>query len=195
MKKLSLLIVLLNLNLFTIYSQASVCESPEETIDDINTISIKKCEISENKKKARKIIKTKTVRKRVISKSTKRSPNLSKKLLFTLVQEIPMFESCVKSNRKNDVKCFKAKVNEHFSKKFNADKFINQDIDKKVYMQFSIDLRGRVIDTKIKSKKINTLLHKELNKIMNELPRFTPGREKGLPVIVTYSFPLNLTFN
>ncbi|WBX75300.1 hypothetical protein PG911_11585 [Tenacibaculum ovolyticum] len=54
MKKLSLLIVLLNLNLFTIYSQASVCESPEETIDDINTISIKKCEITENKKRLEK---------------------------------------------------------------------------------------------------------------------------------------------
>jgi len=194
MKKLSLIIVFINLNIFTIYSQASVCESPEETIDDINTISVNKCEIKENNKKTREIIKTKNIRKRFISKS-RRNTNLSKNILFSVVEKIPMFESCKNSNRTNNVKCFKTKINTHFLKNFNPDKFINEDIDKKVYLQFSIDLRGKVINAKIKSKKNNLLLHKELSKLMRKLPRFTPGKEKGLPVIVTYSFALNLTLD
>ena len=195
------LIMLLTFNLTNCYSQTEVCKTPEENIVDLNEISIKKCDITE-KKGTRKITKTNSTRKRISSRPRKsknttryKSKNLSREVLFTLVEEIPMFSSCKKSTRKNNIKCFKTKIKKHFSKNFYAEKFNNETIEDKIFIKFSVDLYGNVINSKIKSKKNNKLLHKELNRILHKLPPFISGKEKGLPVIVTYSFPLNLTLN
>ncbi|CAM1333666.1 energy transducer TonB [Tenacibaculum aestuariivivum] len=216
MKTPFLFILLFNLNILTTYSQAPVCKTPKENNFDVNEISIKKCDI--NKKKdnnVREIAKKAniTTRKRVSNRLRKNSnhlnknknfidlkvekslkiPNLSREVLFTLVEKIPMFESCDNSSRENNVKCFKSKMNDHFSKNFYLNNFIDENIEDKIYIQFSIDLHGKVINSKIKSSKENKELNKELNRIVEKLPRFLPGKQKGLPVIVTYSFPLNLT--
>lgn len=185
--------------MFNIYSQVSVCDSSKETIIDLNDIAINKCEITNSSKNIRKIIKTKNPRKRVSNRSRKKENNQSlsnsKEVLFTLVEEIPMFESCKDTNREDNVKCFKSRINKHFSKNFNTDKFINEIIKDKIFIQFSINIYGKVINSKIKSKNNNKLLHKELNRVLYKLPTFNVGKEKGLPVIVTYSFPLNMTLN
>ncbi len=216
MKKAALLILFFNLFLLNTYSQSSTCETRKENNLDLNEISIKKCEIIENQSNVRRIIKTTIVRKRIINRLRKKSNHLegkgsninskinnkhlnllnhSKEVLFTLVEEIPMFESCERSNKKNNIKCFKNKITRHFSKNFNADKFIDEITKGKIFIQFSIGIDGKVINPKIKSKKNNKSLHKELNRILYKLPRFNTGKEKGFPVIVTYSFPLNLELN
>ena len=195
MKKPSLVILLVFI-FFNSYSQAKVCKLPTENdIEDINVISVKKCDIDDIKS-SEKIIKTNTLRKRI--KNAKSKPNiknLSREVLFTLVQEIPMFESCNKTTRKNDVICFKRKIKKHFSKNFYADEFNNEFIDEKIYIKFSIDLYGNVINTQLKSKKHSKKLHDEINRVLQKLPTFIPGKQKGLPVIVIYSFPFNLTLN
>ena len=122
-------------------------------------------------------------------------PNSSKEILFNLVEEIPMFYSCKNSTKTNNIKCFKKMINNHFFKNFSTYKFIDETIKSKIFIQFSIDIYGNVINPKIKSKNTNKLLNKELHRILNKLPNFISGKEQGIPVIVTYSFPLNLTLN
>lgn len=209
MKKAILLFLLFNLNLFNIYSQTTICETAKEEIIDLNSITIKKCDIKE-KGNIRQISKTNIARKRVNKRSNKKTKhlntngrkknnkslninNLSKEVLFTLVEEIPTFESCKQTNKQNNIKCFKAKINKHISKNFYAEDYLSEGTKVKVYIQFSIDLYGKVINSKIRSDDNNKKLDEELNRIINKLPRFNPGKEKGLPVIVTYAFPLNLT--
>lgn len=199
MKNILPLIALSIFNLINSYGQAEVCKKPaEDTFEDLNIISVKKCDVTD-KDDSRKIIKTKTIRKRVrnirVSKNHSDTKNLSREVLFTLVQEIPMFDSCNKSTRKNDVKCFKKKIKKHFSKNFYAEKFNNEVINDKIFIKFSIDLYGNVVNTQIKSKKQHKELHHEINRILQKLPSFTPGKEKGLPVIVIYSFTFNLTLS
>lgn len=185
-------------NYTNIYSQA-VCETPTENVIDLNEISIKKCDIKEEKTTTRNIIKTKVSRKRMNHRNRKIDKKnklaTSKKVLFTLVEEIPMFESCKKSTKSSNKKCFKRRINKHFSKNFHIEKFGDKIIKDKIFIQFSIDLYGKVINPQIISRNKDKLLHKELNEILYKLPNFTPGKEKGLPVIVTYSFPFNLTLN
>lgn len=184
-------------------SQVKVCETPKDDAIDLNVISVKKCDIKE--KKVRQISKTNIARKRVNNRSRKKEnnlnssgnkalnlPNLSKEVLFTLVEEIPMFDACKHSNRENNIKCFKEKINKHILKNFYAEDYITENTKTKVYIQFSIDLNGKIINSKIRSRENNKRLHKELDRIINKLPRFNPGKEKGLPVVVTYAFPLNL---
>lgn len=191
------------LSLFNMQSQVKVCETPKDDAIDLNVISVKKCDIKE--KKVRQISKTNIARKRVNNRSRKKEnnlnssgnkalnlPNLSKEVLFTLVEEIPMFDACKHSNRENNIKCFKEKINKHILKNFYAEDYITENTKTKVYIQFSIDLNGKIINSKIRSRENNKQLHKELDRIINKLPRFNPGKEKGLPVVVTYAFPLNL---
>lgn len=191
------------LSLFNMQSQVKVCETPKDDAIDLNVISVKKCDIKE--KKVRQISKTNIARKRVNNRSRKKEnnlnssgnkalnlPNLSKEVLFTLVEEIPMFDACKHSNRENNIKCFKEKINKHILKNFYAEDYITENTKTKVYIQFSIDLNGKIINSKIRSRENNKRLHKELDRIINKLPRFNPGKEKGLPVVVTYAFPLNL---
>ncbi|MEX6625964.1 energy transducer TonB [Tenacibaculum salmonis] len=207
MKNVPLLLLLFSLTFFNLYSQAKVCETPKEEDEiDLNEISIKKCDISENKNSVRKISKTNIARKRVNNRGRKKTdhingkkslkaPNLSKEVLFTLVEEIPMFDKCISSHKKNNIKCFKEKINKHITKNLYVEDYIPENSKVKVYIQFSIDVYGKVINSKIRSSKKDERLHKELDRIIKKLPRFNPGKQKGLPVIVTYAFPLNLTSN
>ncbi|MBE7687732.1 hypothetical protein G1L02_09035 [Tenacibaculum finnmarkense] len=203
MKNIPLLLLIMLLSLFNMQSQVKVCETPKDDAIDLNVISVKKCDIKE--KKVRQISKTNIARKRVNNRSRKKEnnlnssgnkalnlPNLSKEVLFTLVEEIPMFDACKHSNRENNIKCFKEKINKHILKNFYAEDYITENTKTKVYIQFSIDLNGKIINSKIRSRENNKQLHKELDRIINKLPRFNPGKEKGLPVVVTYAFPLNL---
>ena len=127
MKKILLISLLYILNSFSAHCQSAVCETPKENNFDLNEITVKKCEITTKKKNPRKITKTKIIRKRIINRARKKAnklnkrehtinikpyetsiklPNLTKNVLFTLVEEIPMFESCSNNSRKNNIKCF-----------------------------------------------------------------------------------------
>ncbi|WP_233861399.1 energy transducer TonB [Tenacibaculum piscium] len=206
MKNAPLFILFFILNFLNTYSQKKVCEAPKEEIVDLNEISIKKCDV--DKKNTRIISKTNITRKRVNNRARKKADHLntngnivkknssnSKEVLFTLVEEIPMFESCKKIDKETDIKCFKQKINDHISKNLYAEDYIPENSSIKVYIQFSIDVYGKITDSQIRSRQNNQRLHKELDRIIKKLPRFNPGKEKGLPVIVSYAFPLNLTSN
>ena len=220
MKKAILILLFFLLNIISIYSQASVCETPKQNSIDLNSISINKCEVEKKESNPNKIVRTRIIRKRSIKKrftkeesnqlkikgnnvnlginnsgTSLKLPNSSKEILFNLVEEIPMFYSCKNSTKINNIKCFNKMINNHFIKNFSTYKFIDETINDKIFIQFSIDIYGNVINPKIKGKNNNKLLNRELQKIINKLPNFTPGKEQGLPVIVTYSFPLNLTLS
>ncbi|WP_299162135.1 energy transducer TonB [uncultured Tenacibaculum sp.] len=220
MKKVILILLFFLINIISVYSQASVCETPKQNNIDLNNISINKCEIEKKENNSNKIVRTRIIRKRSIKKrftkeesnqlkikgnkvnlginnndTSLKLPNSSKEILFNLVEEIPMFYLCKKSTKINNIKCFNKMINNHFIKNFSTYKFIDETINDKIFIQFSIDIHGNVINPKIKGKNNNKLLNRELQKIINKLPNFTPGKEQGLPVIVTYSFPLNLTLN
>ena len=220
MKKAILIPLFYLFNVLYIYSQVNVCETPKENTIDPNAISIKKCEIEEKEDYSKKITRTRIIRKRPTRKITNKEkssqlkiegnnidlgiqnnktilnlPNATKEVLFNLVEEIPMFNSCKKDTKEENIKCFKEKINTHFSKNFSTYDFIDESINDKIFIQFSIDIYGKVINPKIKSKKHNKLLNKELLRILDKLPNFSPGKIQGFPVIVTYSFPLNLTLN
>lgn len=220
MKKAVLIPLFYLFNILYIYSQVNVCETPKKNDIDPNAISVKKCEIEEKEDYSKKITRTRIIRKRPLrriankeqlsqlkiegnninlelqsNKTVLNLPNATKEVLFNLVEEIPMFNSCQNETKEENIKCFKRQINTHFSKNFSTYDFIDESINDKIFIQFSIDIYGKVINPKIKSKKHNKLLNKELLRILDKLPNFTPGKMQGLPVIVTYSFPLNLTLN
>lgn len=213
------LLVLLLLSILKVNCQNSVCESDKENQVDLNTISINKCEIEKTKKTTNKISRNRIIRKTPAKISRKKITsnysnfkgnkiNLktnnknfdplkfsikSKEVLFSLVEEIPLFYSCENLTKEENIKCFKSKINKHFIKNFNPDNFIDESISKKIFIQFQIDIDGKIKNPIIKTD--NLLIKNELTSIINNLPQLKAGKIKGLPVVVIYSFPINLTLN
>ncbi|WP_299108574.1 energy transducer TonB [uncultured Tenacibaculum sp.] len=220
MKKLLPLICLTVLTIFNSFAQAKVCETSNNQLTDINDIGISKCEIEKSTEqtatRAIKINKqkTKTRFRKVNAKKNNlnqlvgnsniqlslnnQSPNIQlpthkKAILFDLVEEVPLFSGCKKTSRKESSKCFKTKLNKHIAKYFHPEEIIEDSINEKILIQFTIGIDGKISNIKINSKSNNKMITKELTKIIKKSPDFTPGKEQGFPVNVIYSFPINLT--
>lgn len=63
-------------------------------------------------------------------------------------------------------------------------------IQGKVYVTFVVTKDGSVADTKI-ARGVDPSLDKEALRVVNELPKWTPARQKGEPVNVSYTIPIN----
>lgn len=196
-------------NFLIAFGQAKVCETSKEDTLDQNVITLNKCTIKEDALKQNKIERKRIIRKRIsksksnlltvksksinfeVNDNTEEKIKLTQKVLFDLVENIPMFDSCEKLTKEENVKCFKTTIAKHFNENFPIDKFSDERKKDRVFIQFNIGINGIVTDVKIKTS--NEILKKELYKVINKLPVFSPGYEKGIPVIVSYSFPFNLT--
>ncbi|WP_086030088.1 hypothetical protein [Tenacibaculum holothuriorum] len=221
MKNLTTLLFLL---LFIKLSVAqNTCEKKEQTeIQDLNAISVNKCEIEVTKNNSRKVsTKIKTSRKRItnrfkrVSKNKRNSltgiksseikivsnnplntppiNNLSKNVLFSIVEEVPMFPKCKIGPKQENIKCFKESINNHFNKNIHVEKIADENIPKRILVQITIGIDGKITNSKIISK--NKKITKELKRVISKIPNLIPGREQNIPVNVTYSFPINLTLN
>jgi protein TonB len=59
----------------------------------------------------------------------------------------------------------------------------------KVIVQFAIDKTGKVYDTKV-LRSANPLLDKEAVRVVDSMPAWTPGKQKGVPVNVAFTLPI-----
>lgn len=67
-------------------------------------------------------------------------------------------------------------------------------IQGKVYVTFIVDKQGNVTKATI-ARGIDTALDKEALRVINSLPRWTPGKQRGLPVNVSFTVPINFVLN
>lgn len=64
----------------------------------------------------------------------------------------------------------------------------------KVFAQFIIDKDGSVSDVKI-MRSVNPLLDEEVIRVLNSMPKWTPGKQDGENVKVTFQIPVNFQLN
>jgi protein TonB len=67
-------------------------------------------------------------------------------------------------------------------------------IQGKVYVTFIVDSGGNVTKATI-ARGIDSALDKEALRVINTLPKWTPGKQRGKPVSVSYTVPINFTLN
>jgi periplasmic protein TonB len=63
-------------------------------------------------------------------------------------------------------------------------------IQGKVYVQFVVDKDGKVTNARI-ARGIDASLDQEALRVVNNLPRWKPGMQRGKPVRVSYTVPIN----
>jgi protein TonB len=61
-----------------------------------------------------------------------------------------------------------------------------------VYVTFIVDSSGNVTKATI-ARGIDSALDKEALRVINSLPKWTPGKQRGKPVSVSYTVPINFT--
>ncbi|SNR15256.1 energy transducer TonB [Tenacibaculum jejuense] len=207
----------------TISSQSNeTCDTPNNVhIADLNSIS--KCTIkqeSDNKRKITLNVASNKIRKRVVRKRGKanslgdighlkkdvktntdkleiRSNLVTKKviaqeILFSIVDEVPSFPEC-EDHIKSKSDCFNNQFSKHFAKNFEPERASNDGITGRVFLQFTVDVKGNVRNLLIKSRNKNKQLEEEIERVVSKLPKFTPGKHNGLPVNVKYSLPINFS--
>lgn len=109
---------------------------------------------------------------------------------FILIEDVPVYPGC-KGNNKELKDCFTKKVTEFFGKRFDVNLATELGLlvgKKKLFVVFTISKTGKVI--KVKARGPHPVLEKEVGKIISSLPDMTPGKQRGMPVGVSYSIPI-----
>lgn len=113
------------------------------------------------------------------------------KLDFEIIENVPTHPECDEnasnSERKN---CMSAKISEFLGKKFDTRIAENVGLSGriKILVAFKINKNGTITD--VKARAPHELLAKEAVRVINLLPKFKPGYQRGKPVTVPYSLPI-----
>ena len=111
---------------------------------------------------------------------------------FMIIEDVPVFPGC-KGNKSRLKKCFSKKVQKHFSRKFDADLPNELGLSagrKRVFIGFKIDKTGNIVN--VNARAPHPKIKSEVIKVMKQLPRMKPGKQRGKPVGVKYSIPFTL---
>lgn len=111
---------------------------------------------------------------------------------FSVIEQVPLIEGCeTLVNLKEQKECFSNKINEHVMKNFNTELANNLDLEKgvkRIFVSFKIDVNGDVVN--VKARAPHKDLEEEAIRVINLLPKMTPGTDKGKQVNVPYSLPI-----
>lgn len=110
---------------------------------------------------------------------------------FMLIQDVPIFPGC-KGNNEQLKRCFSKKTQEHFSEYFNTGLARELGLapgKRKLFVVFRIDQNGNVVN--VRARGPHPALEREVVSIMNKLPKMKPGKQRGVPVPVSYNIPIN----
>ncbi len=106
------------------------------------------------------------------------------------IEDVPVFPGCKGSNEAKRA-CFESKIRKFVARKYNADIGYNlHSKTKKIKVRviFKISKTGDIEILKMYSR--YSKLKKEAMRVVNKLPKMTPGKVKGKPVAVIYSLPI-----
>ncbi len=108
---------------------------------------------------------------------------------FSIIEDIPLAPGCESVEKNKRMECFNVFMTEHIKKHFKyPNAAARKNIQGKVFVTFLIDKEGFV--EKIETKGGHALLRKEAFRIIDKLPKFIPGYQKGKPVKVRYGLPI-----
>ncbi len=111
--------------------------------------------------------------------------------VFFIVEDMPIFmpEKC-KTKEEGDVE-----LQKFIAKNIKFPDVARENgISGRVYISFVVDRKGKVKDVKI-LRGVDPSLDQEALRVINSLPPFSPGKQRGKPVKVAYNVPINFKLN
>lgn len=110
---------------------------------------------------------------------------------FAVIENVPVFPGCenMKDNAAKKA-CMSEKISQFVTRKFDTE--LANDLGltgrQRIAVQFRIDEKGNV--TNILARAPHPRLEAEAKSVIGQLPKMTPGKQRGKPVGVLYSLPI-----
>ncbi|HLV71006.1 MAG TPA: energy transducer TonB, partial [Xanthomarina sp.] len=115
---------------------------------------------------------------------------------YTVIDEVPVFPGCdSQADEAGKKVCFNEGISNFVVKNFNADLAKTLDLkgSVKIFVFFKIDRQGNITEAKARAPKPE--LEVEAVRVVNMLPKMTPGRHDGKAVNVPYYLPIKFEIN
>ncbi|WBL22802.1 M56 family metallopeptidase [Zunongwangia sp. HRR-M8] len=111
---------------------------------------------------------------------------------FSVIDEVPVFSDCedLKTNEARKT-CMSDKIAKFVASNFDTkigEDLIEDGTIARILVQFKIDESGNIID--IKARGPLPELEEEAKRVVSEIPRMIPGKQRGKPAGVVYSLPI-----
>ncbi|MGV8945948.1 MAG: energy transducer TonB [Lutibacter sp.] len=109
---------------------------------------------------------------------------------FAIIEDVPVYPGC-KGSKAELKECLQDKIAKHVNSKFNADLASDLGLTpgiKKIIVMFTIDKNGNIAD--VQARAPHKKLEAEAIRVVESLPKMTPGKQRGRAVGVKYSLPI-----
>ncbi len=111
---------------------------------------------------------------------------------FAIIEETPVYPGCT-GTKEQKRECLQEKIQQHVNKNYNtglASELGLPSGKKKVYVIFNINSKGEIAN--VAARGPHARLEKEAIRVVEMLPKMTPGKQRGIPVGVKYTLPITL---
>lgn len=115
---------------------------------------------------------------------------------FMVVENKPIFPGCEdEATEDGKFQCFNRNIMLHIKKHFEFPELARQmEIQGKVYVNFVIEKDGSVSSVQI-ARGVDKLIDDEAIRVIKKLPKFIPAKQRGRPVRMQYTVPINATLS
>ncbi|MFK8264911.1 energy transducer TonB [Capnocytophaga cynodegmi] len=176
-----------------------IMETPEVQQPQIPPPVVVEVEVVENEKEIEETIieSTETTKEEVVQvadiKEVVEEPE-EVDVPFTIIEDKPMFENCKDVAKDKQFDCFKQNLDKHVQKNFTYPQAAAEmGIQGRVNVHFRINKDGSI--TIIGVRGPDKMLEAEARRIIEKLPKLIPGKQRGKPTSVTFSYPINFKLN
>jgi len=108
---------------------------------------------------------------------------------FAVIEDVPVFPGCENVAKAQLRDCFNEKMQDHIRKNFRYPEIAQEmGIQGRVSVLFTIQKDGSIGNIRLRGPDKN--LEAEAQRIIEKLPRMTPGKQRGRPVRVPFSIPI-----
>ena len=164
------------------YKLSDLGSYSEESVSKLPIVSIS----NEKIEKALKFLKTNSMSNEMFIIEEEMDMDIP----FAIIEDVPLFPGCERVAKSKRRDCFQEKMNIHIRKNFRYPEIAQEmGIQGRVFVMFTIGSDGSIINIRTRGPDKN--LEREAKRIISLLPKFTPGIQKGRPVKVPFSIPID----
>ena len=158
-----------------------------QIVDNKQVIEDKKIETTEDENKAVVVVNNASS----YGQEGGTAEEIDEEVPFAVIEDVPVFPGCEGVAKNKRLDCFMEQMAKHIKKNQQyPERAMEDGIQGRVAVLFVIDKDGSITNVQVRGPKGGELLEKEAKRVIEKLPKFKPGMQRGKPVKVKYSQPI-----